>query len=100
MLLSKLMNQVEVEDPGLVEMLLLPPSPPTPRNLIAHPNLPVSLWGNLQKKPANMRFLDYLEKSDNPVELQFSSMPARVKLELPPAEQYDVAHKITGHLNE
>ena len=100
MLLSKLMNQVEVEDPGLVEMLLLPP----PHKLHSTPKPTSKSMGKLAKKKLHiyiyMRFLDYLETSDNPVELQFSSMPARVKLELPLAEQSDVAHKLTGHLNE
>ena len=41
-----------------------------------------------------------MEQEDDPVDLQFNSMAARVKQELPTAEQFDVAYKLMGTLNE
>ena len=53
-----------------------------------------------EKKEIHSRFLEYLEQEDDPVDLQFNSMAARVKQELPTAEQFDVAYKLMGTLNE
>ena len=53
-----------------------------------------------EKKEIHSRFLEYLEQEDDPVDLQFNSMAARVKQELPTAERFDVAYKLMGTLNE
>ena len=53
-----------------------------------------------EKKELHSRFLEYLEQEDDPVDLQFNSMAARVKQELPTAERFDVAYKLMGTLNE
>ena len=53
-----------------------------------------------EKKELHSRFLEYLEQEDDPVDLQFNSMAARVKQELPTAEWFDVAYKLMGTLNE
>ena len=53
-----------------------------------------------EKKELHSHFLEYLEQEDDPVDLQFNSMAARVKQELPTAERFDVAYKLMGTLNE
>ena len=53
-----------------------------------------------EKKELHSLFLEYLEQEDDPVDLQFNSMAARVKQELPTAERFDVAYKLMGTLNE
>ena len=53
-----------------------------------------------EKKELHSRFLEYLEQEDDPVDLQFNSMAARIKQELPTAEQFDVPYKLMGTLNE
>ena len=53
-----------------------------------------------EKKEIHSRFLKFLEQEDDPVDLQFNSMAARVKQELPTAERFDVAYKLMGTLNE
>ena len=53
-----------------------------------------------EKKEMHSRFLDYLEQEDDPIDLLFNSMAARVKQDLPSSERYQVAHKLMGQLNE
>ena len=53
-----------------------------------------------EKKEMHSRFLDYLEQEDDPIDLLFNSMAARVKQDLPSGEHYQVAHKLMGQLNE
>ena len=53
-----------------------------------------------ERKELHSHFLEYLEQEDDPVDLQFNSMAARVKQELPTAERFDVAYKLMGNLNE
>ena len=53
-----------------------------------------------EKKELHSRFLEYLEQEDDPVDLHFNSMAARVKQELPTVERFDVAYKLMGTLNE
>ena len=53
-----------------------------------------------EKKEMHSRFLDYLEQEDDPIDLLFNSMAARVKQDLPSDEHYQVAHKLMGQLNE
>ena len=49
-----------------------------------------------EKKEIHGHYLEYLEQEDDPVDLQFNSMAARVKQELPTAERFDVAYKLMG----
>ena len=53
-----------------------------------------------EKKEMHSHFLDYLEQEDDPIDLLFNSMAARVKQDLPSGERYQVAHKLMGQLNE
>ena len=53
-----------------------------------------------EKKEMHSHFLDYLEQEDDPIDLLFNSMAARVKQDLPSSELYQVAHKLMGQLNE
>ena len=53
-----------------------------------------------EKKEIHSCFLDYLEQEDDPIDLLFNSMAARVKQDLTSGEHYQVAHKLMGQLNE
>ena len=72
------------------------------RELPATVKPPARSMGKLakEKKEMHSRFLDYLEQEDDPIDLLFTSMAARVKQDLPSSEHYQVAHKLMGQLNE
>ena len=72
------------------------------RELPATVKPPARSMGKMAKEKKEMHscFLDYLEQEDDPIDLLFNSMAARVKQDLPSSERYQVAHKLMGQLNE